>query len=197
MGVQPEDEAIRNAYARYGVREYYAQNGAAYRNPHEPIVRNVLAHAVERWQLDLSQVLDLACGSGEVTLALRDLGAVSIEGADPYTGAAYRERTGQEARPWSFEAIARGVLAERRYSLIVCSFALHLAPQSWLPALAYHLSLAADVLLLVTPHKRPQLRQAWGWTLEDEILVERVRARYYLSTSGSHVGERAGMLRGA
>jgi hypothetical protein len=197
MGVQPEDEAIRNAYARYGVREYYAQHGATYRNPHEQIVRNVLALAVERWPLDLSQVLDLACGSGEVTLALRDLGAGSIEGADPYTSAAYRERTGQEARSWSFEAIATGVLGNHRYSLIVCSFALHLAPQSWLPALTYHLSLVAGALLVVTPHKRPQLRSAWGWTLEDEILVERVRARYYVSTPGSYAGEKAGMLRGA
>jgi SAM-dependent methyltransferase len=179
--MQPEDEAIRNAYARYGVREYYTQHGATYRNPHEPIVRKALSLAVERWQPDLSRVLDLACGSGEATLALRDLGAGSIEGADPYTGAAYRERTSQAAQPWSFEAITTGVLAERRYSLIVCSFGLHLAPRSWLPALAYQLSLAAGALLVVTPHKRPQLNPTWGWTLQGEILVERVRARYYTS----------------
>jgi hypothetical protein len=179
--LQPEDEGIRNAYARHGVQEYYAQHGATYRNPHEAVVRKVLAWSVEQWHLDLSRVLDLACGSGEATLSLRDLGAGSIEGADPYTGPAYRERTGQEARPWSFEAIATGVLAERRYSLIVCSFALHLAPQSWLPALAYYLSLAAPALLVVTPHKRPQLSPAWGWTLQGEILIERVRARYYTS----------------
>jgi SAM-dependent methyltransferase len=180
--MEPEGEPIRNAYTRYGVQGFYTQQGATYRNPHEPIVRDVLIRAVERWRLDLSHVLDLACGSGEATLALRDLGAGSIEGADPYTGVAYQARTGQEAQPWSFEAIARGVLAERHYSLIVCSFGLHLAPASWLPGLAYRLSLAAGVLLVVTPHKRPHLDPAWGWTLQDELLFERVRARYYTST---------------
>jgi SAM-dependent methyltransferase len=180
--MEPEREAIRNAYALLGVQAYYTQHGATYRNPHEPIVRDVLAQAVERWRLDLRLVLDLACGSGEATLALRDLGAGSIEGADPYTGVAYRARTGQEAQPWSFEAIARGALAGRRYSLIVCSFGLHLAPPSWLPGLAYQLGLAAGALLVVTPHKRPHLNPAWGWILQDEFLRDRVRARYYTTT---------------
>src|SRR5262245_9963803 len=82
--------AIRHQYEELGVTEFYTEHGAAYRNPHEAAIREVLQVVVPRWQLDLTRVLDLACGSGEVTLALRELGAAAIEGVDPYTGAAYQ-----------------------------------------------------------------------------------------------------------
>jgi SAM-dependent methyltransferase len=174
------EDAIRAAYEREGPEEFYRRHGADYRNPHESIVRAVLSRAVDAWQPDLSAVLDLACGSGEVALALRERGA-TVEGADPYTGEAYLARTGDEALPLSFEAIAQGALAERRYSLIVCSFALHLEERSRLPVLCYSLSSLAPALIVLTPHKRPHIAPAWGWLLEDEILHERVRARLYAS----------------
>src|SRR5437763_911706 len=82
------------------------------------------------WGLDLTRVLDLACGSGEATLALRELGAGTIDGVDPYTGAAYQARTGQPAEELSFEAIAGGALDGRHYNLVVCSYALHLLEPS-------------------------------------------------------------------
>src|SRR5437899_2307616 len=66
------DDAIRNKYSRYGAQGYYEQFGAQYRNPHELAVRRAVRVAVAAWGLDLTRVLDLACGSGEVTLALRD-----------------------------------------------------------------------------------------------------------------------------
>ena len=81
----------------------------------------------------------------------------------------------------SFEQIAGGAVAGRGYDTIVCSFALHLAPLSRLPALAIQLSLLAGTLLVLTPHKRPEIRAAWGWVLEGELLHERVRARCYRS----------------
>ena len=110
------DDAIRHQYERYGAQGYYEQFGAEYRNPHELAVRQTIHAAVAAWQLDLARVLDLACGSGEVTLALRELGATAIDGLDPYTGAAYQARTGQPADALSFEAIAGGALDGRRYS---------------------------------------------------------------------------------
>jgi SAM-dependent methyltransferase len=208
-------EAIRKAYQRHGVEPYYRQFGAQYRNPHELAVRRAVQAAVAAWGLDLTRVLDLACGSGEVTLALRDdtcptpaqstggwasrasaglandldlakqdrdRGATAVEGLDPYTGAAYQARTGQPAEALSFEAIAGGALDGRRYSLVVCSYALHLVPPSRLPRLAYQLSRIAGALLVLTPHKRPHLRPEWGWRLVGEMVVERVRARSYQST---------------
>src|SRR5258708_1954892 len=181
-------EAIRNQYARHGARGYYEQFGAQYRNPHELAVRRTLHAAVAAWNLDLTRVLDLACGSGEVTLTLRDdlakqdRGATAIDGVDPFTGAAYQARTGQPAEGLSFEAIASGALEGRRYSLVVCSYALHLLDASRLPRLAYQLSRIAGALLVLTPHKRPHLRREWGWELRGEMIVERVRARSYRST---------------
>jgi SAM-dependent methyltransferase len=172
---------IRQAYETHGVRRYYEQHGAQYRNPHEQSVARALAAAVKAWQPDLSRVLDLACGSGEATLALQALGAGTIDGVDPYTGAAYQARTGQVAEPFSFEAVAAGALDGRAYRLIVCSYALHLLQPSRLPQLAYTLSQLAPALLVLTPHKRPSLRAEWGWSQIGEMVVERVRVRYYRS----------------
>jgi hypothetical protein len=55
-----------------------------------------------------------------------------------------------------------------------------LAP-SRLPRLAYQLSQVSGALLVLTPHKRPDLRPEWGWQLAGEMVVERVRARLYRS----------------
>ena len=175
----PDSPSIRGEYQRHGVRGFYEHSGAAYRNPHEPQIRRCLAHVVRAWRPDLSRVLDLAAGSGEATLALRDLGASDIDGVDPYTADAYAARTGRAAERFSFEDVAAGTLAGRHYSLIVCSFALHLCEPSRRPAVAYQLSLAGDARLVLTPHKRPQIRREWGWVLVGERVEQRVRARFY------------------
>lgn len=171
--------AIRWLYEQLGVENYYAQFGADYRNPHEPIIAEVLRDAVSRWSLDLSHVLDLACGSGEITLALRQLGAGQIDGADPFTAEAYLARTGQRAESVSFEQVASGAFDGRQYSLVACSFAMHLIDESWLPALMFQLARISDCVLIVTPHKRPEIKAEWGWTLEGEFVIEKVRARFY------------------
>ncbi len=177
-GTARGEAAIRAAYVREGPEEFYRRHGGDYRNPHEHIVQAILAQAAAAWPLDLSRVLDLACGSGEVTMALRELGA-AVEGVDPFTGDAYLARTGTPALSLSFENIAWGSLAGQQFSLIVCSFALHLLEESRLPSLCYALSRLSPALLVVTPLKRPQVKPSWGWILVDELLYQRVRARLY------------------
>lgn len=174
-----KSESIRGEYQQYGVRGFYERFGDHYRNPHEAAIREALHFAVEKWALDLRKVLDLACGSGEVTSMLRDLGCPETNGIDPYTGAAYLARVGQMAEDYSFEQIASGALSARSYSLIVCSFALHLVEESRLPLLAYQLSRIAPSLLILSPHKRPHLNPAWGWTCTHQIVIERVRMWLY------------------
>lgn len=171
--------SVREAYTIHGVTEYYRGEGESYRNPHEPEVRALIAEGVGRWQLPLARVLDLACGSGEATLALREMGAGRVDGVDPYTGAAYQERTGQRAEAFRFEEIAQGRLDGRWYDLIVCSFALHLIRPSWLPALLYRLGGISSRLLVLTPHQRPWIEPSWGWVLREEIRPRRIRARLY------------------
>lgn len=177
----PQPDAIRHGYEAHGVDGFYQHQGATYRNPHEPVVAALIRQVVDDRQIDLSNVLDLACGSGEATLALRACGA-TVHGIDPYTGAAFAERTGAVAEALLFEDIANGALGNRAYSAIVCSFALHLVETSRLPMVCLHLAQISPVLLVLTPHKRPDVRREWGWQLVAERLHERVRARLYHST---------------
>jgi SAM-dependent methyltransferase len=188
--VSPDDEpdepfSIRGEYERLGPEAFYRLHGRDYRNPHEDSISLALRRAVARWSPDLAHVLDLACGSGEVTLALRDLGAAAIDGIDPFTFDAYQARTGNAAERMRFEEIAAGAIAERHYSLMVCSFAMHLCDESRLPGLLTQLALIAPRLWILTPHKRPEILPAWGWTLRDEMVVQRVRIRDYASFSAS------------
>ena len=178
------DNAIRNQYQKHGVTGYYEQFGAEYRNPHEPHIRKAVREAITHSQPDTSAVLDLACGSGEVTLALRELGVNNITGLDPYTGEAYQQRTGQTVLSHTFEQIGEGALYGQQFSLIVCSFALHLVESSRLPVVAYQLARIAPHLLILTPHKRPDLKAVWGWQLEHETANEHVRTRFYTNTLG-------------
>jgi SAM-dependent methyltransferase len=173
-----EREKIRPQYEALGVAGFYEQFGATYSNPHEPQIKVLLERLISEWNLDLTGVLDLACGSGEVSSVILKRGGM-VTGIDPFTFDAFRARTGLEAEQFSFEDIADGALEGRRFSLIVCSFALHLAEASRLPTVAFQLAQTADTLLILTPHKRPNLKPEWGWNLESEMLEARVRARLY------------------
>lgn len=177
----PSAPSIRDGYVQHGVAAFYAQSGHSYRNPHEDGVREAVLSFIP--ELPPGRILDLACGSGEVTLALREGGIDpdSIDGCDPYTAQAYRERTGRDAQPSSFQDIASGI--HKRYGTVICSFALHLCEPSWLPLVVQSIARASRALLVLTPHKRPSLRPEWGMSLLQERCVAepRVRARLYLS----------------
>lgn len=176
-----EFESIRKNYEDYSVPGFYEKFGDRYYNPHESTIHQSIQLAVRQWHLNLDKVLDLACGSGEVTVALNRLGYDNIDAIDPYTDKAYFNRTGKLAETYCFEEIGSGVLNGRDYSIIICSFALHLLSESRLPLIAYQLSAIANSLLIITPHKRPHLKPEWGWNLQAEMIVERVRSRLYSS----------------
>jgi hypothetical protein len=110
---------------------------------------------------------------------LRSLGAARIDGIDPFTGEAYQARTGAVAEAIRFEDISLGALAGRRWSLVVCSFALHLVESSWLPGVCRALAEVSETLVVVTPHKRPEIRAGWGWGPAVELKHERTRVRMY------------------
>jgi SAM-dependent methyltransferase len=177
---------VRNAYAAHpdGAAGYYIDEGALYRNPHEDAVEAMVALAVKTWpDVFGGRVLDLCCGSGEATLALRTAGIdiANIDACDPYTGAAYQERVGRPADSFSFADIAADALQGRSYSAVVCSYALHLCEQSWLPRVCLALAEVSSTLVIITPHKRPELSLKWGWELTDEHrdAFWRVRLRLY------------------
>jgi SAM-dependent methyltransferase len=173
-----DDHKIRPQYEAHGVTGFYEKFGATYSNPHEAQIKLLLEKLIPDWNLDVSSVLDLACGSGEVSSVILSHGG-TVTGIDPFTFEAFQKRTGLEAEQWTFEDIANGVLEGRKFSLIVCSFALHLVEISRLPTVAFQLAQVSETLLILTPHKRPNLKPEWGWNLESETLETRVRARLY------------------
>ena len=109
---------MRNAYASHeaGATGYYADEGARYVNPHDGGVREMLARATrdwpELWGMEApgniddksngdefgDRILDLSCGSGEVTSALVAAGVPlsRIDACDPYTHEAYLARVGKK-----------------------------------------------------------------------------------------------------
>ncbi|EMD40000.1 hypothetical protein CERSUDRAFT_45715, partial [Gelatoporia subvermispora B] len=142
-----------------------------------------------------------------------------ILAADPYTADAFNTRTGLQCAPLSFKEIAEGSLPALPPDLsgrvhhppelaahpgndaplidmIVCSFALHLVESpSELFALLWELSTKARWMVIIAPHKKPDIKDGWGWCKWDvdawresrmtdshgEFLQERVHCRVYRS----------------
>ncbi|KAI0826867.1 hypothetical protein BC628DRAFT_1319253 [Trametes gibbosa] len=80
--------------------------------------------------------------------------------------------------------------------MVICSFALHLIEKpSELFALLWELSTKARWLVILAPHKRPEIKDGWGWCKWDvdswsecmladptgELLEDRVHCRVYRS----------------
>lgn len=177
---------VRDEYAGHaeGADGWYRDRGHEYANPHEPAVVTAVTFAVAAWpHVFAGPVLDLCCGSGEVTRSLVGFGRPldSITACDPYTGAAYAQRCGHTALAMSFVDVANGALAGRSFSGVVCSYALHLCEDSWLPRVCWALRDITSSLVVITPHKRPEIRPSFGWDLakEHRDAVQRTRVRLY------------------
>lgn len=168
------NEGVRNGYAKMGVDKYYMQHSNDYSNPHEYVIKKLINIAQKNGIVG-NKVLDLCCGSGEVTMALNNC---DVTGVDPYTSNAYYNRTGKKLIPLSFKDIANGYLIGY-YDSIICSFALHLCPVSLLPMVLWRLGEVTNTLIIISPHKRPDCDNISGWILVDELLLDRVRMKTY------------------
>lgn len=166
-------KGFRSNY-RGGVDTYYNAHARNYVNPHENIVRQIVCDLNLR-----GKILDLCCGSGEVSMAL-DSRVCQVVGTDPYTHNLYAQRTGNTAvLPLSFADIAfHGALNESEFDVIVCSFALHLCPRDALSLLLYALSQASPRLIIISPHKRPHIDSP-HWSLSTSDVRDRVHTRIY------------------
>ncbi|WVQ74227.1 hypothetical protein IAR50_003823 [Cryptococcus sp. DSM 104548] len=104
---------------------------------------------------------------------------MDIVATDPYTSPAYTDRTSRPCHPLSFTDLAQGQLpsypdsdteagSEIIWDMIICSFALHLVTDpSELFALLYELSGKARWMVIVAPHKKPEIKETWGWSRWD------------------------------
>lgn len=173
---------IRPLYDAYGAEGYYRDHAGNYTNPHFPQIEALLKRNIQR--LDLSgKVLDFAAGGGEVSAVLRSQGAAQLIGCDPFTYELFEKQTGLDCQRLSFKDVIRTGLPDR-YSLVVCSFAMHLCPQKDLFPLVWNIFQAAPALAIITPHKRPELEKLPGIELiwEDTAVTERgkkVRMKMY------------------
>lgn len=176
----PAPAPVRPGYDTLGPEDYYAAHAVDYANPHEPIVKRLVEAWIDRHSPAIdTRILDLACGSGEISVVFRRLGFLNVTGVDPYTGPAYFRRTGQEAMNHDFVAISKGALESLLFDAVFCSFALHLADTGLLPQICLRLAQISPLLVVLTPHKRPDIKPAWGWRLTEEVLEDRVRLRHY------------------
>ncbi len=174
-------KAIRKSYEQYGVENFYRNHAENYENPHFPQVRELLLRHENN--IDYSQCLDLACGGGEVSLVLREMGYDNFEGADPFTYKLYKKKLRQNCYHWSFEDIIRGKV-DKKYTAIICSFGMHLCPPKQLYPLATTLLRMAPQMIIITPHKRPDFQQYANIKLDFEDFAltakgKKVRLRKY------------------
>jgi len=167
--------AIRDLYSEIGVEEYYSECHLDYKNPHESIIKTLIEKA-KNDRLIGKNVLDLCCGTGEVTQLLK---GYNVTGVDPYMSKAYFNRTGKEALNLSFKDIVEGCLKDK-FDTIICSFALHLCPKSMLPYLLWNLGECAKTLIVISPNKRPDCDSVSGWMLVDEYIEKRIRMKIYM-----------------
>ncbi len=156
-------------YSELGVDAFYKEFGNEYNNPHADIIKKLLSD-VEVGE----RILDLCCGSGEVTRCFPEKDVV---GCDPYTYELYKKETGKEVLTYSFKDIAQGALTDYHFDTVICSFALHLCEESMLNPVLFRLAMISEKLIILTPHKRPDIKAYWK--LENEILLDRVRLREY------------------
>lgn len=166
-------EAIRNKYSELGVDEYYKLHGNDYVNPHLEKLTSAVGTIKHFWKLDSSNSLDLCCGSGEITSVFD-----CTEGCDPYTYESYIEKTGKPCMRFTFDDIMHGKL-DKKYKTIVCSYALHLADQSKLPQIVYQLSRICDNFLLITPNKKPEIKEEWGMECVNNAYLHGIRIKLY------------------
>lgn len=166
---------FRQKYAS-SVESFYLKHGHEYRNDHEIQVKELT-----RWACDIlnpKHVLDLACGSGEVSLVIQSIGSY-VKGVDPYCYEAFKNRTRQDALRLTFDQVIAGQLSAERFDAIFCSFALHLLPIWKLRNLLFKLKEYSGTLVVITPIKRPEINKDMGWMLQHQCEFERVKCRIY------------------
>ncbi len=175
----PDDSttAIRNRYQEFGVENYYEQFGKDYHNPHYLQIEALIERNLEKF--DLSHVLDLCCGSGEVSIILQKHNCLT-SACDPFTQAAFSRKIGRTCWGYSFDDIIKGALQKETFTTIFCSFALHLCEERKLYPLVHQLLRDDHQLVVITPHKRPDLRTVDGIDLawSDFALTERGKKVY-------------------
>ncbi len=173
-------ESIRTEYEDLGVEDFYKKKGNEYTNPHLKYIEESIKTIVDLGIVNLSKVLDLGSGTGEVTNELNNLGYYNVEGLDLYLCDEYENNTGYKCMEMSFDDIQQGKLKDKKYSTIICSYALHLADKSILHDLLWELSLISEYLVILSPTKKPEISED-SWELIYSFTNVKSKNRIYTS----------------
>jgi len=98
----------------------------------------------------------------------------------------------------TLDAISSASEDDHKIEMVICSFALHLVESSSeLFSLLWELSTKARWLVVIAPHKKPEIKTGWGWIKwnvdewsegqpnesKGEFLHDRVHCRVYKSVN--------------
>ena len=162
-------------YQKQGIKEFYNSIGVDYHNPHNADIVKLIKSIYE----PNLRYLDLAAGDGIVSQTLLELGCTQIEGCEPFLTDTYIKKTKLNCLNYSFEDIAKGKM-QKQFDVIICSYAMHLVNISYLPNLLYQLSLNSEKLIILTPHKRPDINNFWK--LSSFKISGKTKMKIYLRT---------------
>ena len=136
-----------------------------YKNPHAnkfyEIIKRVIDWLPFNMQTSIEPILDLACGSGEVTRALLRYGIDNVIGIDPYLHEQYATITKRTVYDYSFEDIYLEKVLLEKYSIVFCAYALHLC--SHVDKILEVLKKYTEYLCIITPHGLPIVSEESGW----------------------------------
>lgn len=159
-------------YQKHGIDSFYTKIGEDYYNPHEKDIKTLITAIYEP---NLTY-LDLGAGDGIVSQALIEAGCLNVEGCEPYLFDLYKKRTNKNCLKLTFEDISKGLLT-KKYDVIICSYAMHLLDESFLPNLLYYLSQSANQLIILSPHKRPKIESYWS--LSNTEVLNKTKMKTY------------------
>lgn len=175
--IKKYEYGIRDEYSKIGVHNFYSQNKSTYVNPHLDNIHLSLDWVLSK--INITNFIDLACGNGEITTHLSKKGINNSVGIDPYLCDTYINKTNNKCINLSFEDIATNGLNINTQT-IICSYALHLCPKSYMNNLLYNLSTNCKYFIIISPSKYPIINNNY-FELMFENKIEKTHTKIFKS----------------
>ena len=184
----------RKYYSVHESPEDFYSHCNKYKNPHSKKFGPIIKKVIQWLPFDLSiesqkcPVLDLACGTGEITIQLMNQNIDHVVGIDPFLATSYSENTSKPVLQNSFEDIYQEKILLEKYSIVFCSYALHLCEDP--SALLEVLKRYTQYLCVVTPHGLPIISLESGWVRIFDFKYSNIKVYLYEFTDKhEHIAE--------
>lgn len=166
---------ITNQYRTIGVDKYYQDHAIDYDNPHKAQVIECLK---KLYSAKCEKVLDLACGDGLVTKWIKSHFEADIIGCDKFMADRYKKETGRDCKEFTFQDIANNKSnLDKDFNVVICSYAIDLVPQSYMPNLLWQLAQMSERLLIIRPNNH--VLDNTFWEVESKAKEGKAKAVLY------------------